>query len=507
MGSRVAFTVSFVGLSQIGIAVFLTLRLREAYRMAETAGTAAVSAEAVSLANSAMAGAAIASVSVFLLAMVMGDFLIARKTRKLARAMMRVIWKEADPSAIPRGMGELDGITDLYGQCIAEIDRTKAAAASAVRDNVSEMELNRGLTELQMARLEALLASMGEAVVATDREGRVSFLNGLARQALWWRDDQVRDVPIFSAFQLEDEKGRILPADEWPIAETLREGRTAVTPAPVKPLYLRKKDNAAFPVKITFSPVTVGNEVAGALAVFSDITAEVEIDRRKTEFISIASHQLRSPSSAIRMMTDMMRKGNLGELTDRQQDWVEKMFMASDNLTDLINGLLNVSRLEAGAKMTSEIQDSNAVLDDITKKSGVLLIGKGQELDYSRPELPPLTFDRFMIEEVVKNLLTNASKYSPAGSTIKIRAEIREGEVAVLITDRGIGIPQADRQQMFGKFFRAHNAARSETKGTGLGLYYCKTAVEKHGGRIGFDSEEGKGSTFWFTLPLNPQTA
>ena len=501
MGARVKFVVILVAVSFVSITIFLAYRLRQAYRTEAITDQAFLTA-GDAIANQTILISGILIVSCFLLALVLGDFLITRRTRKLVRSMMKVFDGDADQEAMPRGLGELDDVTDIYNECVHQMNKAKATMATKIKTGIAEMELSKGLTELQMARLEALLASMGEGVVATDNQGRISFVNNIAKESLWWQDEKARDVPIHSAFQMEDEKEKILSDEEWPIWPALKDGQTIITQAPAKPFYLRRKDNSTFPIKMTCSPVRLGEEIVGALVVFGDITDEVEFDRRKSEFISVASHQLRSPSSAMRMMTDMMRKGDFGQLTEKQQEWAEKLYLASDNMTELINQLLNISRMEAGVKMAVEDQDTNAVIDEIIQESKSFLIEKKQKFNYQRPELPRLMFDRFMIGEVFKNFLTNAAKYSPDKSVIDVIVKIRDKDIIFSVIDKGMGIPKSDYNQMFNKFFRAGNALKSQTKGTGLGLYYCKTAAEKHGGQVGFDSEEGKGSTFWFTLPL-----
>ncbi|MBI4457614.1 hypothetical protein HY633_01475 [Candidatus Uhrbacteria bacterium] len=490
---RVTFLVLMTALLMISAVVIGLLEFLKVYgdKIGPTAPAWRAAAIAVFL-----AGAAI------LTAELIGSFLITRKIRKLAQVVRAIIEKKGDPGALPYGLGELDDITATFEKLASEWRDTQATMEQQVKMRTSVLELSKGMTELDKVRTEALIDSIAEGVVATDNEGKITFLNDVAKAGLWWNPDAAMGVAIHSAYRLEDEKENVIDEKLWPTKKALKEVKKVVTPAPSKPYYLRCRDKSRFPVKMTLSPLVIDDEIAGMLATFEDISAEVDLDRRKTEFISIASHQLRSPATAIKFMTDMMRTGEFGAITDKQKEWVGKLYTASDTMLDLVNELLNISRLEAGAETERTPQDIVALAEKTLKETEPLLLAKRQKFAFVKNGAASPACDPLMIGEVMKNFLSNASKYSPDDGTVTVTIDVSDAAAKFSVADQGMGIPKSEHNRMFGKFFRAENAVKSPIIGTGLGLYYCKTVIEKHGGRIGFDSEVGKGSTFWFELPL-----
>lgn len=270
-------------------------------------------------------------------------------------------------------------------------------------------------------------------------------------------------------------------------------------------------------IKIVYrQEVSVGNKVdlelttvflskeGEVLVIFHDITRDKLVERMKTEFVSIAAHQLRTPLSAIKWTLRMVLDGDVGKLKDEQKELLEKTYVSNERMIALINDLLNVSRIEEGRFL---YRQEPGQLEDVVK----IVIDGSQELlkmkkmkltvDVPKEKLPSLNIDKEKMGIAVQNLLENAVKYTPEGGSIHISLEKTAGEIIFKIKDTGVGITDSDHERIFTKFFRGDNIIKMETEGSGLGLYTTKNIIEAHRGKIWFESKGGEGTTFYFSMP------
>jgi len=245
-------------------------------------------------------------------------------------------------------------------------------------------------------------------------------------------------------------------------------------------------------------------EEKGFLIIIHDVTKEKLIEKMKTEFVSIAAHQLRTPLSAIKWTIRMILDGDAGEINEEQRELLEQTYISNERMIRLINDLLDVSRIEEGRLLYNQedarIED---VIDSVIEASQEMLRNKNMVLEVNKKETPKVKIDKEKIGVVIQNLLENAIKYTEQGGKIKITLDNDEKNVIFKIEDSGVGIPKSQQDRIFTKFFRAENVTRMETNGTGLGLYTTKNIVQAHKGQIWFESEENKGTTFYFTIPIN----
>ncbi len=370
-----------------------------------------------------------------------------------------------------------------------------------------EEKVEERTRELQanVNRDDALLLSIGDGVIATDDKGMIVLFNRASEEMTGLMRASVIGKPYEEIWTLEAEKGEAVKPEDSPMQRALKK-QAPVTDSSY--YFARRDDKGApitrFSVASTVSPVSLNGQVIGTINVFRDITREKQVDRMKTEFISLASHQLRTPLSAIKWFTEMLVSGDAGKLTPEQQEFADNVAASTERMIALVNSLLNISRIESGRII---VEPKPTDLNELV--SGIIndLKGKTEERKQTlvvsvHKDLQKINLDPRLIGQVYMNLLTNAIKYTPKGGEIAVFISRSGDEVVSQVTDNGYGIPREEQGKLFGKFFRATNITKVETDGTGLGLYLVKAIIESSGGRIWFESEEGKGTTFWFSLPL-----
>lgn len=236
-----------------------------------------------------------------------------------------------------------------------------------------------------------------------------------------------------------------------------------------------------------------------------DITHQKEVDIAKSEFVALATHQLRTPISAIRWNMELLQKGVQDLLEEKQMKYLRKIDDNVQRMIALINDFLNVSKLEMGTFATTEetidvATFCNEVVEEFQERIDVKQIMLDRTYD---PESLSFTTDPRLLHIMVSNLVSNAVKYTPEDGTVHLQYRQQAGELVFVVQDTGIGIPVDAQTQLFTKFFRANNAQTQHTEGTGLGLYVVKQSVEKLGGSITYESDEGVGTTFTIRLPYH----
>jgi PAS domain S-box-containing protein len=361
---------------------------------------------------------------------------------------------------------------------------------------------------VEQQRDEAMLQSMNEGLIVVDEKGVVVMINAKATTLLSLPEGTVTiGKPVVGLYQLypaDSKKDTPLALEERPSHITLTTGQV------INDVYgFHTAQGDKYLLNISSSPVNLDGKVVGAITLLRDVTKEKQIDRMKTEFISLASHQLRTPLSAIKWFTEMLVSGDAGQLQPEQMDFAKNIADSTERMIALVNALLNISRIESGRimidpKPTDLKELVGGIVNDLKAKTEE----KQQSLVISvHDDLPKINLDPRLISQVYLNLLTNAIKYTPKGGEISVFISKKDDQIISQVTDNGYGIPKDQQGRLFQKFFRAANAVKVETDGTGLGLYLIKAVVESSGGKIWFESEEGKGSTFWFSIPLSGMKA
>ncbi len=253
-----------------------------------------------------------------------------------------------------------------------------------------------------------------------------------------------------------------------------------------------------------------GSETIGRIIALRDITRERELDKMKTDFISVVSHELRTPLTSLKGYTDLLLSGAAGETTELQAEFLGIIQLSTTRLSNLINDILDISRIESGTlKIKHETIDYQKIVADTLRLMKAAADAKQIRMDAALPEtIPPVRGDADKVTQVLTNLVFNAIKYTPEGGWVKVSLELSgEAGVTTCVADSGIGIAPEDQKKLFQKFFRADNSSTREAGGTGLGLVIAKTLIELMGGAIWLESEPGHGSRFYFTLPLFLETS
>ncbi|TSC89183.1 MAG: multi-sensor signal transduction histidine kinase [Parcubacteria group bacterium Gr01-1014_3] len=345
------------------------------------------------------------------------------------------------------------------------------------------------------SKYKALLESVGDGLYAIDKEKNIVFMNETAQEMLGLKPGCI-GKKFYEQWLNEDEKGNPVSTEKRPISIALS-GRKISTMIYYVPL-----NKPRIPVALTVTPVVLYGKTVGAIGVFRDVTKEQAIDRAKSEFISIASHQLRTPLIGIRWVIERMIKQK-DEFSEKQKTYLNDISFSAQRLTSMIELLLDVSRIESGAmKITPKPVELVEFMNNYIKEYRLLCLKKKVQITF-KSNLKTLTAvtDINALRIILQNLTGNAIDYTPAGGKVDIRLEDREKRFLIVVQDAGIGIARADQKRVFEKFFRAGNALTFKTDGAGIGLYVTAEAVKLLGGKIWFESEENKGSTFYVELP------
>ncbi len=357
--------------------------------------------------------------------------------------------------------------------------------------------------QIEAQRAKAILEAVADGILVTDARMRITLLNPSAERLLGIQASQVLGKPLEHFRGLFGSAGArwLENIQRWSQApENLEEA--------VAESQIEMEDGRVLSVRL--APVFLHNEFLGTVSVIRDITQHIEIDRMKSAFVANVSHELRTPLTAIKGYAEILLKGRVGELDERQRKFLNIIHRHTERLIVLVNDLLDLSRLEAGrVRLHPEQVDLRELIRDTMRdfRQKVKKDGRDLTLTYEIPEdLPPVYADVKRTAQILNNLVENAIRYTPDGGSVHVRARVTEdGQfVEVAVKDTGVGIPPEEQDRVFERFYRGQNTLVMETPGTGLGLSIVKQLVEMQGGRIWLESTgvPGEGTTFYFTLPV-----
>ncbi|MFH1286967.1 MAG: ATP-binding protein [Candidatus Magasanikbacteria bacterium] len=387
-----------------------------------------------------------------------------------------------------------------------EIEKRKVELESqqaAMLNVLEDLSEDKKIIALEMAKDEAALNNIGDGLVAINKEGMVTVMNKAAEQLF-----DISAKKILGKDSEEIEKKLFVLGDEAspkkPFHEALKNKETIFH----QTYTIQNNEKKNIIVSVISSPIKMGEKIIGSISIFRNVTEEMELERSKKDFVSIASHQLRTPLSAMRWYIEELKDGEKGKLSEGQQDYVHELYDSVIRLNELVNDLLNASRLETGRMaIIPRKTDFISLVDSILKDFKVVAGARNCIVTLKKPSLKTLrfSFDPALIRESISNLISNAIHYSSGGKkkcSIYVIIKKTKDHVELSVRDSGIGIPKDQQKNIFHKFFRATTGAQVKTEGSGLGLYITKLVVEESGGSISFVSKEGVGTTFTMRLPL-----
>ena len=371
-------------------------------------------------------------------------------------------------------------------------------------------ELQDALVSIQVERdrsegILRYLHSIGEGVIATDSNGTLNFVNLTAAKMV----ARVEGSPLIGKKYAEEFSFVIkIGSDRQPldpVRETIQKASVYALP-PYSCLVGPDKD---IPVTGSFAPIIKNKKILGVVSVFQDITERYNLEKEKDEFLSITAHQLRTPLTGIRWTIESLLDGDAGKLPEEAKNYLDQLNENNQRLITLVNDLLDVSRINMG-KSKEEVETVD--VSNVAKEAVKALNGLAKEkrikvtLRKKGKSVPQIKIGPKHFFQAMENLVSNAIKYTPKKGQVTVLVEANEQKVLVAVSDNGIGIPEKDQGNIFRKFFRASNAVIQETDGSGLGLSVVKSFVEEAGGRIWFESAEGKGTTFYMDFPADKTT-
>lgn len=383
-----------------------------------------------------------------------------------------------------------DELTDLVKNMeVKVIERTKEIAK---QKNQIESEKNK---------TESILKSIGDGVFVVNKDLEITMFNKTSELITGFSAKEALGKKYYEILQLFNDADETKKNDSF-IREAIKTGDTKEMPSHT---LLINKFGQKIPVADSAAPLkNTKGEVVGCVVIFRDVTHEYEIDKAKTEFVSLASHQLRTPLSSINWYAEMLLSEDAGKLNANQKKYLKEIYYGNQRMVDLVNSLLNVSRLEMGTFLV-EPQKTNILemADDVIKELMPRSLEKNIKIkkDYDK-NLPEINVDQKLMRIIFQNLLSNSLKYTQAKGKVELKITHDEKNLNIEVRDNGMGIPESQKANIFSKFFRADNVRQTETEGTGLGLYLVKSIIEHSRGELSFESTENKGTTFYVSLPL-----
>jgi len=396
-------------------------------------------------------------------------------------------------------------LSSLLPLIIGAITWYKKSEKDMTGESHDYRNLANELTEVA-SKSEVVINAIGDGVIAIDSKGTIQIINPAAQRLIGWGKQDALTLNYKSVLKLVNQKNETLDTLNDPIQQVLNTNQQIRT----NDLSLITKSDKKITVSLVVSPV--GDTGSGIIAVFHDITKEKSDEREQAEFISTASHEMRTPVASIEGYLGLAMNPQTAQIDDRARDFILKAHASAEHLGHLFQDLLDVSKADDGRisnnpKVVNIVTFAHDIVQGLYQKAtdkGLRLIYKpipdDNSLDRTIPPVFSVNLDNDHIREIINNLVENAIKYTPKGDVV-VDVTGDEDHVIISVKDSGIGIPAEDMSHLFQKFYRVDNKDTREIGGTGLGLYLSRRLAEIMGGRIWAESIYTRGSVFYVELP------
>lgn len=372
--------------------------------------------------------------------------------------------------------------------------------ANSFNSMASRLQQREDFLKKQKQEKETILQSLTDSVIALDSENKIKLFNKEAERITGLKPEFILDKKIDEALYFFEKDKQIT------IDHIKSRSKELILNMNENEIFLKDIEGKKIKISVTATPVVSESpDQNGWVITIHDLRKEQELEEMKIDFVSMAAHELRTPITEIRGYASLLRSQLANNLDVSGKELLNRLMLSAENLSDLTDNLLNISRIERDSfRVVLKPVDITPQLKNIVNglRPQIYALNQKFELELPNESLPKILADTFRIGQVLSNLIINAMTYNQDGGYIKVKAYVKDNYLEISVSDNGIGISKESIPYLFTKFYRAQGNSGQQHKGTGLGLYICKSIIDMHKGKIWVESELNKGSVFTFAIPL-----
>ncbi|RJQ52838.1 MAG: PAS domain S-box protein [Actinobacteria bacterium] len=424
---------------------------------------------------------------------------ITAPLKELEREVSAVMEREGVSVSVPDdGDDEIGRLASAFNRLVESERKSREHVLELNERLEHQSEVLADEVAASRQRYSDVVSGSSQGIFTTNPEGKLTFYNEAFARLFGRRERELIGRSLAEVLEPEDGGNEDTERElALVLLERASQGSTSVIG--------RGPAGDEVEIEVRAMPIHENMGLAGYQGIVRNVTEEKQVERLKSDFVSMVSHELRTPLAGIYGAAKTLERPGVVELSGDASELVRAIKHQAEHMTALVEDLLAASRIEDGEVV---LDKSWTDLEDAARESIASFLVRGEDDRFTvscAPNLPLVFADKTMIEQVVSNLISNAVKYSPSYTPISISIGTKQGEVEFVVTDQGMGVPIGDRERIFGRFFQSDAGTSRRAGGAGLGLFIARSTIEAHGGRIWVESELGKGSAFHFTLPLDEE--